>query len=184
MAAAAAYKPRDTTVADEGFAQVVSTVLVHKDVVEYLKSEEAFETLTDFVNPFADMPAEKRHAEFEEIVKKARVNNAIRREEGRLKTAWEIGRDALNFAAQGAAAVSNTRQPADWEDPLSEKEIQDLDNVWTTRYHFVFEAHVQPGDPLLNRLYREFRRWAMTLTEVGKMKSFLMEKASAEKVQG
>ena len=183
-AAETLYKRIDTNGADGGLAQVLQLTRVHEKIVNYLTTEEAFESLTDFVRPFGDLEATKRHEEFKLLVEKAGVDTAARRELGRLKTAWECGRDALLHAAQGGASLTNAGHPTDWEDPLLDREQEDMDDTWTNVYHFVLEAHIQPGEPLQNRIYREFRRWAMSVTEVGKMKSFLMEKAPAKKITG
>ena len=47
---------------------------------------------------------------------------------------------------------------------------------WKTRYDVRLECHVRPGDPLINRAYREFRKFQMSVHDVRKWKSVLLEK--------
>ena len=44
------------------------------------------------------------------------------------------------------------------------------------RYSFPLETHVKLGDPLVSRIWREFRRWSLTITKSESMKSVFHER--------
>ena len=50
-----------------------------------------------------------------------------------------------------------------------------MEEDWHRQYHMVVDNPLYPSDLLQNRIYREFHRWSMTVTEIGMMKSLLMD---------
>ena len=95
----------------------------------------------------------------------------------RLKVAWEVGARALKEvdAAKPRTAAAVAKEAADLELPLDVVDVSDMEDAWKKRYGIVIEHHLFPGPSLENRVWREFRRWALSVTEITKMRSALLE---------
>ena len=89
-----------------------------------------------------------------------------RRVEGsRLKLAWKAGFDRIqnndHLTKNGSSSGSKKE---DWEDELPSGEKEMLEESFNSMYHIVLDNPVFPCDPLTNRIWREFRRWQMSVT--------------------
>ena len=60
---------------------------------------------------------------------------------------------------------------ADFEAPLDAAQKDQMAKSWTSRYGIVLTMHLCPADPLVNRLFREFRSNTPSLIQVNKMRS-------------
>ena len=65
----------------------------------------------------------------------------------------------------------------DWEDDLPSGEKEKMEEEFNNMYHIVVDNPVFPCDPLTNRIWREFRRWQMSVTTTSQMKSLLYDQA-------
>ena len=104
-----------------------------------------------------------------EEARELRVNRA------RLRSAWKATAKAIEVleqAAPGSQSASRV-EPVDWEAPLTDNDNEEMRSAWDKRYELKLAAWVNPGDPLVNRLHREFRNWMMSVIKVSKMKSVL-----------
>ena len=59
----------------------------------------------------------------------------------------------------------------DFEAPLDAAQKDQMAKSWTSRYGIVLTMHLCPADPLVNRLFREFRSNTPSLIQVNKMRS-------------
>ena len=99
----------------------------------------------------------------------------------RLKLAWEAGFDRIqkndNLTENGSSSGSKKE---DWEHELlsgeREREREKLEESFNSMYHIVLDNLVFQCDPLTNRIWREFRRWQMSVT-TSQMKSLLCDQA-------
>jgi hypothetical protein len=163
---------------DGGLASALTTANVDARYLDILKAE-SIETLADFKGAYESdtqlgaLSVNLLKALHEKVpeLKEARVHFA------RLKTLWEIAAKSLTeqaaVPAKSVAAV--LKEANDWEVPLGDDLAEEMALAWTQRYGTVIEHLLFPGDSLTNRTHREFRRWSMTVTEVTKMRSNLME---------
>ena len=85
----------------------------------------------------------------------------------RFKSAWQSGVTAIQ-AAQTATAK---HESADVEEPIPELQFQQLANDWQGSYNLKIEPHLDPSDSLRARVWREFKRRALTIMEMSKVKS-------------
>jgi len=172
-----AWQSVDLTASDGGLASCLEVSRVHQLVIDLIRME-GMETLSDFVRGFRAEKYERQLEAFndrvnDEAVKGRRVSQA------RLKAAWLAGSEALKNQVTVANSSSGAvkEDPRDWEDPLPVMDHQSMNENFKTAYNIVIEDHLYPCDGLQARVWREFRRCTLTVTEVGKMRSLLMEKA-------
>ena len=102
-----------------------------------------------------------------------------RRVEGsRLKLAWKAGFDRIqnddNLTKKGSSSATKKEE---WEDELPSGEKEKMDEEFNNMYHVVVDNPVFSCDPLTNRIWREFRRWQMSVTTTSQMKSLLHDQA-------
>ena len=67
-----------------------------------------------------------------------------------------------------------TPEPADIESPLAVKDSETIQAAWDNRYNIALTMFLAPADPLVSRLYWEFRSVTPTLIEVERIKSVYM----------
>ena len=171
------YKKICLTDHDGGLQSVLTLCNVHRSIQELIV-EEGFMNLREFIMGFQARHWEKQVEEFhdktaDQDIKGKRVSQA------RLKSAWSLGREALEARKKASAGEpgSNIEDPRDWEQPLAAQDQQAMVEDFEKRYALIIEPHLHPCDSLQQRLWREFRRWTPSVTEVGKMRSLLMDRA-------
>ena len=177
----ALWKAISTTDADGGLKSCLTHAEVHLKLQEHLTSEVnegcGFKTLRDFATSFTE---EDHVTELDLIWKAQEETKKMRAHRGRLISAWLAAHNAIKSleAATPGGAGGNTHasEQIDWEAPLDERDIEDMQKAWNTKYSLPIEAHVLPGQPLESRIFREFRRFALTVTRIEKMKSVLHER--------
>ena len=121
-------------------------------------------TLDDLVYMVAHGTWEK---ELEDLTKEVASISGNRIALARIRSAFEIGREALKQAAVPAAKVF------DPDEPLPESTIKALNADWTKRYNLTLEPTLEPSEALRSRLYREFRKGQLTVIEARKVKSVI-----------
>ena len=175
------WKTISMTDADGGLKSCLKNAEVHEKLQEHLMDEGdngcGFKTLRDFAASYTenDHVAEldliwQAHEE----TKKARVYR------GRLHSAWLAAHHAdkhLEAATPGGASGGTpASELIDWEAPLEDRDREEMGDEWKKRYSLPLDAHVLPGEPLESRIYREFRRFSLTVTRIEKMKSVFHER--------
>ena len=63
------------------------------------------------------------------------------------------------------------------EEPIPDSKLSLLQQEWQSWYGTVLEAHLEPADSLRGRVWREFSKRAITVIEIRKVKSLLMQSA-------
>ena len=86
----------------------------------------------------------------------------------RFKSAYESGYMAIQNARNVAGKLDADR---DLHEPLPESQMQQLSQDWDKTYNLTINAQLEPADSLRGRVYREFKRKAMTVLEVRKIKT-------------
>jgi hypothetical protein len=138
---------------------------------------EGVETLTDFANLYDQ---DEHTAELKKKWLSIEQFAQLRVHYSRLKSVWELAnavRDNIGKDLPSTAQAVPVREEMDWELPLTTSERDEMDKEWKKRYEIVVAHQLFPGEALRNRVWREFRKWTMTTTEIGKMKSTVMEHA-------
>lgn len=95
----------------------------------------------------------------------------------RFKSAYLAGQQALKQSLEVSPIADDPDQP------LPESTTQQLNRDWDRKYSIKWESFVDPADSLRARVYREFKKFTMTLIECRKIKSILtysMPKAHEE----
>ena len=134
-----------------------------KERIEEFTKVHKISTLDDFVYLVTASDWEKSLSELISITsyKTDRIAGA------RFKSAYLAGSQALKQSLQ-------VQQVADDPDqPLPESTTQQLNRDWDKKYCIRWEAFVDPADSLRARVYREFKKFTMTLVECRKVKSIL-----------
>ena len=85
----------------------------------------------------------------------------------RFKSAYLAGQQALKQSLE----VATTAEDAD--QPLPESTTHQLNRDWDRKYGVKWEAFVDPADPLRARVYKEFKKFTMTIIECRRIKSIL-----------
>ena len=148
-----------------------------------LVDAEGFANLTEFIHGFRSHHWETELAAFHDTVdqKLGIVSELVgkRVSQARLKAAYSTGKEALAHfnKTQAVEAEQTPATAADWELPLPDADKEEMEEKFDKSYDFKIDCQLFPCDPLQNQCWREFRRWSMTVIEVGKLKSMLMQKS-------
>ena len=148
---------------DRGLLACLEGANLHKAWIEEFTKIHKISTLDDFVYLVTASDWEKSLSELISITsyKTDRIAGA------RFKSAYLAGSQALKQSLQ-------VQQVADDPDqPLPESTTQQLNRDWDKKYGIRWEAFVDPADSLRARVYREFKKFTMTLVECRKVKSIL-----------
>ena len=161
---------------DGGLKSVFDLANVHADIFQVITGREGILTLREFVSSWKERNYEKHLTKW---IDRSVPSCRGRRVEGsRLKLAWKAGFDRIqnddNLTKNGSSSGSKKE---DWEDELPSGEKEKLEESFNSMYHIVLDNPVFPCDPLTNRIWREFRRWQMSVTTTSQMKSLLCDQA-------
>ena len=154
----------NTAAPDGGLAQVFELKDVDKLLVEHFVSED-IKTLEDFASSFTTAKWETEAEDFRDKVESLKGKTV---HAARLRNAVTLARAVINRPPpekETAPAI------ADFEAPLDAAQKDQMAKAWTTRYGIVLTMHLCPADPLVNRLFREFRSNTPSLIQVNKMRS-------------
>ena len=154
----------NTAAPDGGLAQVFEQKDVDKLLVEHFKTED-IKTLEDFASSFTTAKWETEAEDFRDKVESLKGKTV---HAARLRNAVILARAVINRPPpekETAPAI------ADFEAPLDAAQKDQMAKSWTSRYGIVLTMHLCPADPLVNRLFREFRSNTPSLIQVNKMRS-------------
>lgn len=115
----------------------------------------------------------------DEIWQKEETTKRVRAFRGRLHSAWKAACAAIDHVESNAPSskqAANSHGSMDWEAPLYDADVEEMEVAWRREYKVSYDAYTTPGDPLVNRVYREFRKWSMTGIRVETWKSILHER--------
>lgn len=160
----------DTTTMDGGLHQVLDSCKVNPLIVTQIKTE-GVDDLSDFSSMFTQGGYEEEAKTFRdkiEVLKTAARDIDV----ARLRKAILMARGVLNRAPPTKEAP--TPEPADIESPLAVKDSESIQAAWDSRYNITLTMFLAPADPLVSRLYREFRSVTPTLIAVERVKSVYM----------
>ena len=154
----------DVRVADGGLAQVYQIANVNPLLVGKLEEEDV-KNLSDFTCLWTQADYEAETVEFRDKVPELQGKKV---EVARLRTAILLARAVME---RPAAPPSGESQVVDMEAPLEPGEKDSMAQAWTARYSLTLCMWLDPADPLVNRLFREFRANTPTLIPVSRIKS-------------
>jgi len=154
----------DVRVEDGGLAQVYVMSKIHALLIKELEKEEVT-NLSDFTCLWTTAKYEEEAKEFcdkiDEIMgKKVEVS--------RLRAAIQLARAVME---RPATAPSGEGPTVDMEAALEPEEKESMLKAWTSRYNITLSMWLDPADPLVNRLWREFRMNTPKLISVNHVKS-------------
>lgn len=161
---------------DGGLKSCFAAANLPESIVKVFRGPEyQFETLRDFATSFTE---EDYVQALDEVWQADEESKTVRAVRGRLHSAWKAAMVVINNAEKGpsAAAAGSGQVTIDWEAPLDDHDLDEMNDAWSREYKFKFDTYTTPGDPLINRTRREFRKWSMTVSRVEKWKSVLHER--------
>ena len=157
----------DVHASDRGLATCFQAANVqHAWSSAFLKVHKA-ETLDDFVYL---VDGDKWEASLEGLLKAVPELGDSRLVLARFKSAYATGLDAMK-----QAKVVSVGSAEELEQPIPEAKLQHLQNAWHKTYGTVLDPHLEPSDALRGRVWREFSRGTMTVLEIKKVRSLLMQ---------
>ena len=164
MATMEAIQKIDTSAADGGLKAVLTQAKVNPLLVDVIM-KEGVEDLMEFSNYFT-----KDGYEAETISLRDKVESLQGKqiEVSRLRTALLLARGVIQRPTPNKEATAPT---IDMEGPLDPMEMESMAKSWTGRYGIVLSMWLDPADPLVNRLFREFRKNTPTLIPVTRIRS-------------
>ena len=151
---------------DGGFKECMSCAKGNDELVKKFQ-DDGGETLSDFMAYFAADNYETECTTFRdevEVLKDKQIEVA------RLRVAYQVSSMALK---EGATMTPAKEKQVDWEAPLEDADKKSTLEVWSRRYNMKLTMYLDPADPLVNRLYREFRVSTPRLIPVEKIRSTL-----------
>ena len=148
---------------DGGLKSVFDLANVHADIFQVITRGEGILTLREFVSSWEERNYEKHLTKW--IDRNVPSCRGRQVEGSRLKLAWKAGFDRIqnddNLTKNGSSSGSKKEE---WEDELPSGEKEKLEESFNCMYRIVLDNPVFPCDPLTNRIWREFRRWQMSVT--------------------
>lgn len=157
----------NASVEDGGLSQVLALTDVNALIIEKLKTE-GVKTLIEFTNVWTKAGYEKEAADYREEVESLKGNRV---EGARLRAAILLARAVLDRPAVNP----EDKATQDWEGPLDTAAKESIASAWRIRYNIVLTMYLDPADPLVNRLYREFRQNSPSLIPVAKIRSVYVD---------
>ena len=149
---------------DKGLASCFRLANVQESWMRDFVTHHRVETLEDFiflVEKATWGPSLKTLVDEVQSIRESRLILA------RFKSAWQSGVTAI----QAAQTASAKHESADVEEPIPELQFQQVANDWQRSYNLKIEPHLDPSDSLRARVWREFKRRALTVMEMSKVKS-------------
>ena len=181
--ATAQWQQINMQASDGGLESCLTMAGVAPSLAKNIREVQKCVTLSDFASSFT---SEDYKQLLDDIWQSDEDTKAVRVNRGRLHSAWKAAAMAIKRLEEGAPKTESTGSLSSdiaWEAPLSEDDYIRVWGDWTARYSVKLEAHLLPGDPLINRTFRELRKWQMPVTDVRKWKSVLLEGAPDEVVE-
>ena len=160
----------DTTTPDGGLSQVLESCKVNPLIVTQIQ-KEGVDDLSDFSSMFTQSGYEDEAKTFRDKVEELKTLD-MQIDVARIRKAILMARSVLNRAPPTKEAP--TPEPADIESPLAVKDSETIQAAWDSRYNIALTMFLAPADPLVSRLYREFRSVTPTLIAVERVKSVYM----------
>ena len=155
----------DSKAVDGGLAKVLELAKVHADLIKLFKEEEGVENLVEFSSFFTKDGYEEEAVTFRNKVDSLKTRQI---EVSRLRTAILLARAVIDRPTR---APESNGVAIDMEAPLDPEDKESMAKAWTARYGVRLSMWLDPADPLVNRLYREFRRNTPSLIPVTRIRS-------------
>ena len=148
---------------DGGMKQVLELTSVHDLIVQKLKAE-GVTNLIEFANLWTKDKYEEEALQYRDEVEELKTKRV---EVSRLRSAITLARAVLDRPPVNP----ETQAVNDMEGPLDTAAKESIAKAWKMRYGIQLTMWLDPADPLVNRLYREFRQNAPSLIPVARIKS-------------
>jgi hypothetical protein len=135
------------------------------------------ETLDDFVHYVNKDDKAKAIAELDAMVEAVPASKDSGIHRSRVRAAWTAGCEAIQLASNHASkGVAE-----DFDQPIPDGTLRQLQKDWDSFYRLVLEPYVDPCDALRGRTWREFKQKKPTAQELKKVKSILQDKSAQNK---
>ena len=182
----------DTKAQDGGWDQLCTIAKVHPMHKKALE-DIGIEALVDFVNLYStnDTDSEYYKKRLGEVYEDSRVKDSPDRriQLSRLITAYEWAvlvkkeSESKPNAVKSSEPVITHAESMDWELPLLVEEQKEMTEDWKKYGGFTISHRLYPAERLKNRMFREFRKWCMSVTVVSNMKTQALDNAPLIKHQ-
>ena len=152
---------------DGGMAQVLTLTSVNALIIAKLNAE-GVKTLMEFANMWTKAGYEAEALDYKNEIESLKDQRV---EVSRLRSAIALARAVLDRPPINPEDKATN----DWEGPLEAAAKESIVKAWKTRYNVVLTMYLDPGDPLVSRLYREFRQNSPSLIPVAKIRSVYVD---------
>ena len=160
---------------DGGLSSCLKAARVAESLIRNLMEVQKIETLRDFAETYEEPDGGTK--QLDDIWKADAATKDTAVERGRLVSGWKAAAMAIKRMEESPKpeGTGGMVSDKDWEAPLPDEEREKIWSTWKSRYNVKLEAHVRPGEPLVNRIHREFHKWQTSVTDVRKWKSALLD---------
>lgn len=154
----------NTSAADGGLAQVLEVTNVNALIVAEIKAED-INNLLDFASYWTTTGFETEAVSFRDRVEALQTKKV---EVARIRNAILLAKAVIT---RPPPAKEPDELAPDIEAPLNALQKETMVKAWETRYGVVLTMYLAPADPIVNRLFREFRNNTPSLIPVTRIRS-------------
>ena len=154
----------NTSAADGGLAQVLALANVNPLIVAEIKAEDV-NTLLEFASYWTTSGFEEEAISFRNRVESLKTKGV---EVARIRSAILLAKAVIT---RPPPTKEPDEQAPDIEAPLNALQKETMAKAWDTRYGVVLTMYLAPSDPIVNRLFREFRNNTPSLIPVTRIRS-------------
>ena len=154
----------NTSAADGGLAQVLDVTNVNALIVAEIKAED-INNLLDFASYWTTTGFETEAVSFRDRVEALQTKKV---EVARIRNAILLAKAVIT---RPPPAKEPDELAPDIEAPLNALQKETMVKAWETRYGVVLTMYLAPADPIVNRLFREFRNNTPSLIPVTRIRS-------------
>ena len=154
----------NTSAADGGLAQVLEVTNVSALIVAEIKAED-INNLLDFASYWTTSGSETEAIAFRD---RAETLQTKKVEAARIRNAILLAKAVIT---RPPPAKEPDELAPDIEAPLNALQKETMVKAWETRYGVVLTMYLAPADPIVNRLFREFRNNTPSLIPVTRIRS-------------
>ena len=151
---------------DRGLMSCMEAANIHPTWSDLYIKQHKLETLEDFIYLLPSDTWEKSLQSNLDAIADLRSKPLVL---ARFKGAYEAGLQAVRQAAQPASRMSADSL----DDVLPESTLATVSKDYKASYNIDIDPALEPADSLRSRIFREFRKGAMTVIPMAKVKSLL-----------
>ena len=140
---------------------------VHEEIVAQFESE-GVESISDLYGYFGSKTYEEEAVTMRDKIESLKGRQI---EVGRIRNAYHLAVEVIRMKGVARPEPPKEKAPDNMEAPLDEQDKRSMLEAWRTKYSVTLTMYLDPCDPLVNRLWREFRQNTPSLIPVERIRS-------------